>query len=120
MTKNTKSTKFYSNLQEQKVSTLLGMKKVSGSGAPLYCCGDLSDDMFLGECKTSMKDKSSFSVKKEWIDKNNIERLQLQKPYSFLAISFTPEADTNYFIIGEKEMKKFVELLREENKIEED
>jgi hypothetical protein len=119
MTKNDKSTKFYSNAQERKVSSLLDMKQVSGSGGPCFCCGDILGDMFLGECKTSMKEKSSFSVKKEWIDKNNIERVQLQKPYSFLAISFTPEADTNYFIIGEKEMKKFVELLREENKNEE-
>ena len=109
------TTKYYSDVQERRVSSLLGMKQVSGSGAPCFCCGDILGDMFLGECKTSMKEKSSFSVKKEWIDKNNIEKIQLQKPYSFLAISFTPEADTNYFIIGEKEMKKFVELLREES-----
>ena len=110
------TSRYYSDIQEKRVSSLLGMKQTSGSGQPLFCCGDILGDMFLGECKTSMKEKSSFSVKKEWVDKNNIERLQLQKPYSFLAISFTPEADTNYFIIGEKEMKKFVELLREENK----
>lgn len=121
MTKNDKSTRFFSRRQEDYISKLLGGKTVVNSGASRFVAGDclIPDISMIIECKTSMTPKKSFSVKSEWISTNEYEKISQQLQYSALAISFTPEADTNYFIIGEKEMKKFVELLREENKNEE-
>lgn len=109
------STRYYSSIQEHNVAKALNGKTVSGSGAPKFCAGDVLTDEFLIECKTSMKPKDSFSIKKEFITKNEIERVEVRRRYSAVAISFEPEGTENYYIINEKTMKKFLELLREED-----
>lgn len=109
-----KPTRYYSNLQEDHVAKLLDGKTVSGSGAPKFCAGDVLTEDFLIECKTSMKPKESFSLKREWLTKNEIERIGTNKRYSALAISFSPEGTENYFVINERLMKKLVNMLKEE------
>lgn len=112
--KNRDSSKFFSTTQENIVAKLLGGETVSGSGAPKFCAGDVLTEDFLIECKTSMKPKESFSLKREWLIKNEIERIGTNKRYGSLAISFSPEGTENYFVINEKLMKKLVNMLREE------
>lgn len=112
------TTRHYSNIQEDKIATMLRGRRVSNSGASMFNNGDvIVPNLMVVECKTSMKEKASFSIKKEWLDTNEYERVSNKLPYGCLAISFTPEADENYFVINEDAMNKFMELLRIEQEM---
>lgn len=116
MTKNTESTRFYSEIQEKKISNLLEGYLQSNSGAGKFKKGDVvnKDASLLIECKCSMSDKDSFSIKKEWITKNELERKEMRLTNSCIAFRFGPIQE-DYFIINEKLMKFLVEKLKEEN-----
>lgn len=107
------TTRAYSDKQETYVSNLLGGRKVAGSGSPHFCGGDVIAGDWLIECKTSMKPKESFSIKKEWIEKNERERMDLQIPYSALVFQFE-ENGTNYFVLDEKTFKRMREVFDEQ------
>lgn len=51
----TDTTKYYSEIHENKVSNFLGWKRVTGSGARSTYPGDIEGDEWLAECKTHMK-----------------------------------------------------------------
>ena len=59
MTKNKNSTRYYSSLQEDRISKKLNFNKQSNSGASLFNKSDLinKDISMAIECKTCMKDK---------------------------------------------------------------
>ena len=99
------NTRKFSSKQEQYIAELLGGRQHSNSGATAYNKGDVITDDWLIECKTTTKPKSSFSIKKEWIDKNFIERVEMLKPYSAIAFQFEPNG-TNYFVVDEETFKK--------------
>lgn len=99
-----KPTRYYSSKQEQYIAELLGGTQCPNSGATGFKKGDVVTNEWLIECKTTTKPKTSFSIKKEWIDKNNIERVEMLKPYSAIAFQFE-ECGTNYFVIDEKTFK---------------
>ena len=67
MTTNKNSTRYYSSRQEKKIAKDLGGKVVANSGATLWSKGDVRLKNVLLECKTHVTDKSSFSIKKEWL-----------------------------------------------------
>ena len=103
------TTRYFSSKQEQYVAKLLGGTKVPNSGAIRCAGGDVRvDNDWLIECKTTMKPKESFSIKKEWIEKNERERMDLQIPYSAIVFQFE-EGGTNYFVVDEKTFKKMKE-----------
>lgn len=106
-------TRFYSNKQEKTVAKALGGKQVSNSGATAFSKGDVHTDKFLVECKTTIDDKKSFTIKKEWIDKNKEEAFAMNKPYSTLVFNFGPTSD-NYYVIDEKMFLRLKEVLDEE------
>lgn len=112
-TKNKTSTKYYSTMQENYISKLLNGHRVSGSGAPAFCAGDVILDDWLIECKTCCSPKSSFSIKQSWLEKNELERLEMHKPYSALVFQFEPEG-CNYFVITEKTFKKILDMMANE------
>lgn len=95
------TTRYYSSKQEEYIANLLGGRTTVNSGASRFSAGDVVTDDWLIECKTTTKPKESFSIKKEWITKNERERMDLQKPYSALAFQFE-ENGQNYFIVNEK------------------
>lgn len=104
------TTRYYSSKQEKYIARLLDGKQVSGSGSPHFCCGDVVTDNWLIECKTTTKPKESFSIKKEWIKKNEQERMDLQKPFSALCFQFE-EGGENYFIINEELFKSIIKVV---------
>ena len=73
--------------------------------------GDVCTDDWLFECKTCMKEKESFGIKKEWLDKLKEERFAMGKSYSSLAFDFGDGED--YFIIDKKLMQILIEKLKE-------
>ena len=108
-----KPTRYYSSKQEEYVAKLVNGKTVPGSGSPHFCCGDVVTKNWLFECKTTTKPKESFSIKKEWLDKNEKERMGLQKLYSALVFQFK-EDGTNYFVINESLFKEMMEVFNGE------
>lgn len=107
-----KPTRWYSNKQEQKVAKTIGGKQTANSGATKWSKGDVRTDNFLIECKTCEKEKKSFSIKKEWLDKNREEAFSMGKPYSALTFDFG-DAGKRYYVIEEKLFKQLLKHLEE-------
>lgn len=65
--KNKESTRFYSDLHEKSVCKALGAIQQSNSGAGLFKKGDVvqEDASLLVECKTTMTEKDSISIKQD-------------------------------------------------------
>lgn len=105
-------TRFYSNKQEKKVAKAVSGKKVANSGATAFDKGDVTLADMLIECKTSMEEKKSFSIKKEWLEKNKEEAFEMGKSYSALAFRFSPDGE-DYYIIDEKLFKQLLEYIKE-------
>jgi hypothetical protein len=112
-----KPTRFYSKKQETKVAKAVEGKPVANSGAAPFVAGDVTTDTFLIECKTCVKEKQSFSIKKEWLEKNEKEKFMVGKSYSALAFDFG--GDEQYYIINERLFKKLVKFLKQEDGVNE-
>ena len=108
-----KPTRYYSSKQEEYVAKLINGRTVPNSGAAKFVCGDVISDEFIIECKTKMKPSESFSIKKQWLIDSEYERISARKAHNALCFSFG-EDEPNYFVLTEREFKKYLELLREE------
>lgn len=112
--KNKKSTRYYSGRQERKVAKALNGKLVANSGATAFNKGDVTTDNVLIECKTCISEKKSFSIKKEWLEKNKEEAFEMGKDYSILAFNYGPDTD-NYYVIDERLFKQLMEVIDNES-----
>ena len=63
MTRNRLSTRYYSQKQESNVAKLVDGKQTPNSGATPFIKGDVTTKDFIIECKTTMTNKDSYSVK---------------------------------------------------------
>lgn len=111
---NKKSTRYFSNRQEKKVAKAVGGKKTANSGATLFNKGDVTigDKLFLLECKTCMKEQESFTMKREWFDKNEEEAFA--GGYYYNAVVFDFGDGVERYVIDEKLFKRLVKFLEEE------
>lgn len=107
--KNKNCTRYYSDKQEIYLSKLLNAKRVPNSGGCKFLSGDVHTKQFFIEAKTTIKEKTSFSIKKEWLEKAKEQAFEQNKPYYSLAFQFEPNGE-NYFIISENMMKQLIEL----------
>ena len=107
-----KPTRFYSRKQEKSVAKSINGKRVANSGATPFQKGDVVAGDFLIECKTVMKEKQSFSIKKDWLTKNKEEAFAMGKRHNALAFQFG-ENQPNYYVIDEKQFKEYLFLLKE-------
>lgn len=96
-----KPTRYYSKQQEKKVAKKLGGKRQANSGATAFQKGDVITDQFLVECKTKTKDSKSFTIKEDWLLKNEEEAFAMNKD-SALCFDFGPSANKRYYIISER------------------
>lgn len=112
---NKESTRYYSDKHEKSVVRALSGRQTPDSGAGKFTKGDVIVDSasLLVECKTVMSEKSSVSIKKEWIDKNRKEAFENRLQNSCVCFNFEPNGK-NYYVIDEKLMKFLVEKLEEE------
>lgn len=108
-----KPTRFYSNRQEKQVAKAIKGKQTANSGATAFQKGDVITADWLIECKTSTSPKKSFSIQKEWLEKNKEEAFGMGKLYSALAFNFGPDTD-NYYVIDEKTFKTIIRLVEVE------
>lgn len=114
MNKNVNSTRYYSDMQEKEVAGVVEGFQTCNSGASKFTAGDVinKNASLLVECKTTMTDKESVSIKKEWIQKNKSESNALRLENSCLAFNFGPGQDS-YYVIDKKLMAFLVDKLRQ-------
>ena len=98
-------TRFFSNRQEKAVAKVIKGKQVSNSGATAFNKGDVSNDDWLIECKTSVTEKQSFSIKRYWLRKNKEEAFAMGKEYNALCFDFGDNGN-RYYVIDEKTFKE--------------
>ena len=114
---NKEATRHASSVQENRVANKLDGQVSSNSGAGLFNKGDIivTDASLLIECKTCMEPKKSFSIKKEWIEKNKEEAFRLRCDNHAIAFNFDYKDKKDYYVIDDKLMEFLVDKLREEN-----
>lgn len=110
-----KPTRFYSNKQEKYIAKSLGGKQVVNSGATPFKKGDVVNELFLIEAKTTTSLKNSFTIKREWFSKNEEEAFAMQKPYSALVFDFGD--GIQHYIINESLFKQLNEYLKQEEQL---
>lgn len=102
--------KDYSASQERDIAKLLGGRVQSNSGGTRFGGGDVLTKEFFIEAKTPTKPQSSFSIKREWIDKMCEQAFEQGKYNHALAFRFDPEGN-DYFVINSRLMKLLVEYI---------
>lgn len=114
-----KPTRYFSSRQEKAVARTVGGKVVANSGATQFSKGDVRLDNMLIECKTKTSPAESFSIKREWLEKNEEEAFAMGKDYSALCFNFGDYHNTrNYYVIDENLFKKLLTTLKEESENE--
>ena len=107
-------TRFYSKRQEKKVAKAIGGTRTANSGATAFSKGDVRTDSFLLECKTCTEPRKSFTLHKEWFDKNKEEAFAMHKDYSALVFDFGD--GNNYYVIDEHLFKFLINYLEGEER----
>ena len=115
MTYNKQSTRYYSERQEKMVAKKIGGKVVPNSGAATFVAGDVVTKDWLIECKTKTKDCSSFTIKEDWLLKNEEEAFAMGKNNSALCFDFGPSANKRYYVISERLFQTLQNYMKEEN-----
>ena len=105
--------KDYSASQEADIARLLGGRVQSNSGGTRFGGGDVLTEHFFVEAKVPTKDQTSFSVKKEWIDKMREQMFEQGKYQCALAFRFSPQGE-DYFVINSRLMKFLVDSYEKE------
>lgn len=105
--------KDYSRIQEAYIAKLLGGRVQSNSGGTRFGGGDVHTKQFFIEAKTPTKEQTSFSIKREWMDKMKEQAFEQGKHHSALAFRFDPEGP-DYFVIDARLMQALVEYFEEE------
>ena len=106
-------TRFYSKKQETKVAKAVGGKRTANSGATTFSKGDVTTNSFLIECKTCTEPRKSFTLKKEWFDKNKEEAFAMHKDYSAVAFDFGD--GEQHYVIDEYLFRILQETLEGDN-----
>lgn len=109
---NKNSTRYFSSKQEKQIAKKLNGKCQTNSGATLFSKGDIKTENWLIEAKTTLTQKDSFSIKRQWLDKLKQESFAMNKEYYSLAFNFELN-DENYYILDEKTMQKILKILEE-------
>lgn len=113
---NKETTRYASSIQENRIAKKLDGVVTPNSGAGHFKKGDIQmhDIGLLIECKTCISPKKSFSIKKEWFEKNKQELFASGMSNSIIAFNFDYQDKNDYYIIDDKLMKYLIEKLRED------
>ncbi len=105
-------TRFYSSRQEKHIAKAVDGKQTANSGATPFSKGDVKTELFLIEAKTVTTERKSFTIKREWLDKNAEEAFAMGKLYNALAFDFGD--GEQHYIISEALFKFLNKKLLEE------
>lgn len=109
-----KPTRYYSKQQEKKVANAVNGRRQANSGATPFAKGDVITDEWLIECKTKTKDCGSFTIKEEWLLKNEEEAFAMGKNNSALCFDFGPSGNKRYYIISERLFQHLQNYMKED------
>lgn len=111
------STRDASSIQEKRIAKKFNGQVNSNSGAGLFNKSDVvvRTASLSIECKTSMTEKQSFSVKKEWFEKHKNEAFANRLDNHIIAFNFFYDDKNDYYIIDDKLMQKLIAYLNDEN-----
>lgn len=109
------NTRYYSKQQEKKVAKAVSGKRTANSGATPFQKGDVITDQFLIEAKTKTTDCKSFTIKEDWLLKNEEEAFAMGKNNSALCFDFGPSANKRYYVISERLFQMLQNYMKEEN-----
>lgn len=110
------NTRYFSKRQETAIAKKLSGKRQSNSGATPFQKGDVITDDWLIEAKTCVTEKQSFSVKREWLEKNKEEAFAMNRHYRAVAIDFGD--GQNYYIVDEKTFIAMRDALKQQEAAE--
>ena len=102
--------KDYSASQENDIARLLGGRVQSNSGGTRFGGGDVQTAAFFIEAKTPTKEQTSFSIKREWINKMSEQAFEQGKYHYALAFRFAPDG-SDYFVINSRLMRELVKYI---------
>lgn len=108
-----KTTRDYSDRQEKQIAKELGGKRTINSGGTKFGGGDVITKELFIEAKTTMVDRQSFSIKKEWLEKANEQAFEQGKNFWTLAFRFSPDG-RDYYIVDKKSLDLLIEKIGEE------
>ena len=116
LTCNENSTKYWSSRQENYIAKKFGGYQSVNSGAGKFSGGDvvLPKVKCLIECKTATTEKSSFSIKKDWLEKIKQECFAKHQDNYALAFNFGATDSPNFFILDERQFAKYLDYLESE------
>lgn len=105
--------------QEEFVAKFLDARRTVRSGATLSGGkGDITTPNALIECKTSMVEKDSFTVKREWLTKMQRERFEDRKEFAFLVQNFGGKGNQdNYVVMRIEDFKKLMDMYAKEEEL---
>lgn len=103
------TTRYYSDKQEKHIAKVTGGKVQSNSGGTKFGGGDVHTDKFFIEAKTSTKEQTSFTIKKEWFQKLYEQTYEQGRLEGVLAFRFSPDDRTDMYVLNERQ---FLEYLR--------
>lgn len=106
-------TRYYSNKQEKKIAKQTGGRQQSNSGATAFQKGDVITEYFLIEAKTTTSERKSFTIQKEWLDKNKEEAFAMHKQCSALAFDFGD--GEQHYVIDERLFKILMDAVEKLN-----
>lgn len=102
--------KDFSASQERDIAQLLGGRVQSNSGGTRFGGGDVQTSEFFIEAKTTTKEQTSFSIKREWMDKMREQAFEQGKYHCALAFRFAPDGN-DYFVINSRLMQELVKYI---------
>lgn len=102
-----------SNKQEKRITKSLNQikqdaKKVIASGALWFAKSDVVSKLFRIEAKTKAQPTKQITIKKEWMEKIELEAFESNK---LPALAFSFGDGTDYFILRDKDFYSIVEKL---------
>ena len=107
-------TRYFSDKQEKHIAKVTGGKVQSNSGGTKFGGGDVHTDKFFIEAKTPTKSQTSFTIKKEWIDKMQEQTFEQGKECGVLAFQFEPYGK-NYYVLNEQQFLEYLRYKEEYN-----
>lgn len=103
------TTRDYSDRQERHIAKVTGGKVQSNSGGTKFGGGDVHTGKFFIEAKTPTKERTSFTIKKDWITKMREQAYEQGKEEAVLAFRFDPDKNNDLYVLSERQ---FLEYLR--------
>lgn len=97
--------------QEERIAKLFSGARTTQSGGGKWKKGDVLSDSFLIECKTTVTEKTAYSIKKEVLDKADSQRREMMLP--FYAQAFTFGDDKDFIILPANAMRHLLTLPNE-------